>query len=85
MILCGAGGLWWTSVLNSGLPPQRLRSDTQLEHQDPVSHIAQKKSEKKRKNKKKIKRKKVIKIKNIKNKKIKVIKIGKKERREQPN
>ena len=34
------GSLWWTNVLNSALPPQRLRPDTQLEHQDPVSHMA---------------------------------------------
>ena len=34
----GPGGLWWTNVLTSALPPQRLRPDTQLEHQDPVSH-----------------------------------------------
>ena len=33
-------GLWWTNVLNSALPPQRLRPDTWLEHQDPVSHTA---------------------------------------------
>ena len=36
----GPGGLWWTNVLNSALPPQRLRPDTQPEHQDPVSHLA---------------------------------------------
>ena len=34
------GGLWWTNVLNSALPPQRHRSDIRLEHQDPVSHMA---------------------------------------------
>ena len=34
----GLGGLWWLNVLNSALPPQRLRPDTQPEHQDPVSH-----------------------------------------------
>ena len=38
----------WTSVLNSALPPQRHRPDTQPEHQDPVSHMAQKKREKER-------------------------------------
>ena len=43
------GGLWWTNVLNLALPPQRHRSHTQPEHQDPVSHMAQKKREKKRK------------------------------------
>ena len=42
------GGLWWTNVLNSALPPQRHRPDTQLEHHDPISHTAQKKREKKR-------------------------------------
>ena len=36
----GPGGLWWSSVLNSALPPQRLRPDTRPEHQDPVSHTA---------------------------------------------
>ena len=41
------GGLWWTNVLNSALPPQRLRPDTRLEHQDPVNHMAQKKRGKK--------------------------------------
>ena len=46
------GGLWLTNVLNSALPPQRLRLDTWLEHQDPVSHMAQKKIEKKRKKEK---------------------------------
>ena len=34
------GGLWWTNVLNSALPPQRLRPDTGSGHQDPVSHTA---------------------------------------------
>ena len=33
-------------MLNSALPPQRHRPDTQLEQQDPVSHMAQKKMEK---------------------------------------
>ena len=32
----GPGGLWWPNVLNSALPPRRLRPDTR--HQDPVSH-----------------------------------------------
>ena len=45
----GLGGLWWTNVLNSALPPQRLRSDTRPEHQDPVSHTAQKKREERKK------------------------------------
>ena len=52
------GGLWWTSVLNSALPPQRHRPDTRLGHQDPVSHMAQKKREKKRKKERKKERKK---------------------------
>ena len=30
----GPGGLWLTNVLNSALPPQRLRPDTRPEHQD---------------------------------------------------
>ena len=34
------GGLWWTNVLISALPPQSHRPDTRLEHQDPVSHTA---------------------------------------------
>ena len=34
----GPGGLWWSSVLNLALTPQRVRPDTQPEHQDPVSH-----------------------------------------------
>ena len=42
------GGLWWTNVLNLALPPQRHRSDTRPEHQDPVSHTAQKKREKRK-------------------------------------
>ena len=46
------GGLWWANVLNLALPPQRLRPDTQLEHQDPVSHTAQEKREKSEKKKK---------------------------------
>ena len=29
----GLGGLWWSNVLNLGLPPQRLRPDTRPEHQ----------------------------------------------------
>ena len=34
------GGLLWTNVLNSALPPQSHRPDTWPEHQDPVSHMA---------------------------------------------
>ena len=44
----GPGGLSRSNVLNSSLPPQRLRPDTRPEIQDPVSHTAQKKREKKR-------------------------------------
>ena len=47
----GPGGLWWSNVLKLALPPQRLRPDTMPEHQDPVSHTAQKKKEKKKKEK----------------------------------
>ena len=36
-------------MLNLALPPQRQRPDTRLEHQDPVSHTAQRKREKKEK------------------------------------
>ena len=36
----GLGGLCWSNVVNSALPLQRLRPDTWLEHQDPVSHMA---------------------------------------------
>ena len=46
-------------------PPQRLRPDTRLEHQDPVCHMAQKKREKKRKKKNFNKMKLIIKIKII--------------------
>ena len=61
------GGLGWSNVLNSALPPQRHRPDTRPEHKYPVSHMAQKKREKKRKKeaKKKRKIKKVIKMKKI--------------------
>ena len=48
----GPGGRWWSSVLNSSFPPQRLRPDTRLEHQDPVSHMVHKKREEKKKEKK---------------------------------
>ena len=47
------GGLWWTYVLNSALPPQRHSPDTRLEDQDPVIHMAQNKREKKRKKERK--------------------------------
>ena len=47
------GCLWWTNVLNVALPPQWHRPDTQLEHQDPVSHMAQNKKEEKKKEGKK--------------------------------
>ena len=69
----GPGGLWWTNVLNSGLPPQRLRPVTQPEHQDPISLTAQKRREEKyeRKKERKKEKKKERKRKN----KIKVIKV----------
>ena len=54
------GGLWWTNVLNLALPPQRHRPDTQVEHEDPVIHMAQKKTEKERKKERKIKFNKII-------------------------
>ena len=60
----GLGGLWWSNVLNSALPPQRLRPDTRPECQDPVSHTSQKKKRKKNK---------INKIK-LTNKKFKIIK-----------
>ena len=44
--------------MNSALPPQRHRPDTQVEHQDPVSQTAQKKREKKRKKERKARKKK---------------------------
>ena len=47
----GLGGLWWSSVLDLALPPRRLRPNTQPEHEDPASHMAQKKSAKKQKQK----------------------------------
>ena len=42
----GLGGLWWANVLNSALPPQRLRPDSRPEHQDHISHTSQKEREK---------------------------------------
>ena len=42
----GLGGFWWSSVLDSVLPSQSLRLDTQPEHQDPAIHTAQKKRKK---------------------------------------
>ena len=35
------GGLLWTSVLKLAVPPQRLRRDTQPEHQDPAVSATQ--------------------------------------------
>ena len=92
------GCLWWTNVLNSALPPQRHRPDTSLEHEDPVSHTAQKRREGERKKERKRERKKERKERErkkerkkrklfkkiIKNKKLKSNK-RKKERREHPN
>ena len=50
----GLGGLWWSNVLDLALLLLRLRPDKRPEHQDPVSHTAQKKREKKRKKERKI-------------------------------
>ena len=50
------GGLLWTSVLNSALPPQRHSPDAWLEHQEPFIHTAQSKREKKIERKKERKR-----------------------------
>ena len=50
------GGLLWTNVLNLALPPQRHSSDAWLEHQEPVIHMAQNKSENKKKERRKEKR-----------------------------
>ena len=47
------GGLWWTNVLNSTLQLQRHRPDTRPEHQDSVSHTAQKKREERKKEREK--------------------------------
>ena len=49
----GPGGFWWSNVLDSALPPWRLRPDTWLEYQDPASHTAQKESKKENKSKNK--------------------------------
>ena len=46
----GPEGLWWSSILNSALPPQKLGPDTRPEYQDPVSYTAQKKREEKNNN-----------------------------------
>ena len=53
----GLGGLWWTNVLNLALPPQKLKPDTRPEHQDPVSHTAQKTREEKKKEREKERKK----------------------------
>ena len=58
MILHGAVGLWWTNILYVVLPPLWQRPDTEPEHQEPVSPLAQKKREKERERKKKKERKK---------------------------
>ena len=52
----GPGVLWWSDVLDSALPPQRLRPDPGPGHQDPASHTAWKKSNKKKQNKTKQKK-----------------------------
>ena len=49
----GPGGLWSSNVLNSALPPVRLRPDNCPEHRYPVSQMPQKKREKKRKKERK--------------------------------
>ena len=51
MILWEARRFLVSNVLNSALPPQRLRPDTRPEHRDPVSHTAWKKKGKKKKEK----------------------------------
>ena len=49
----GPGSFQWSNVLDSALPPQRLRPYTWPEHRDPASHTAQKKRKReKHKNKK---------------------------------
>ena len=58
----GPGGLWWSNVLNSALPHQTLRPDARPEHQDPVTHTAQKKREKKKRKKERKKRKYIYRI-----------------------
>ena len=45
----GLGCFWLSNVLDSALPLRRLRSDTRLEHQDPASHMAQKKRKREKK------------------------------------
>ena len=55
MILHGAWRSLVFHVLNSALPPQRLRPAAHLHQQDPVSHTAQKKREEKEERKNKIK------------------------------
>ena len=44
-------GLWWSNVLDSAHPPQRLRLDTQPEQQDPASTCSEVKEEKREKQK----------------------------------
>ena len=51
------GGPWWTNVLNLALPPEKHRPDTWPEHQDCVSHTAQKKRKKEQKEARKEKKK----------------------------
>ena len=50
------GRLWWSSVLNLAFSPQGQRADTWLVHEDPVSHMAQKKRDKERKKERKTER-----------------------------
>ena len=67
----GLGGLWWSNVLNSALPPKRLRPDTWPEHPAlSATWLRRKGRLEKKERKDKIKQNKVIKIKKIiKNKK----------------
>ena len=52
--------IMWGWEVSGGpvLPPRRLRPNNQLEHQDPASHMAQKKSKRENKNKNRNKNKK---------------------------
>lgn len=43
-----SGVLWWFKALDSGLPPQWLRPNSWLEHQDRTSHMAQERKKRKK-------------------------------------
>ena len=45
----GLGGVWWSNVPDSAHPCQRLRPNTQMEHQVPASHVVQRKRRKEKK------------------------------------